>query len=259
MNNATNNKYPMRLSKYLAIFCDISRREAEKAVMSGIVLVNGSRPKNAASLVNESDAVVYNGKKAAATTAKLEESKQIACYAIYKPVGLIVTRSDEKSRKTVYSILPEWMHNFHYVGRLDLNSEGILLFTNSGTFARKLENPQTGIKRVYHVKAHGMLDEKKLVRLQKGVMIDGQSHKPETIKILPKTKENSSNTWLQITLTSGKNREIRKLLEHFNLQVAKLVRYSFGNISISDFNRKGIYRLTERKIAQLLNNKPAIH
>lgn len=255
MDTPSNNQYPMRLSKYLATFCSISRREAEKAVMSGAVLVNGIKPKNAASIISENDNVAYDSIKAKTDKVKLNENEQIICCAIYKPVGLIVTRSDEQSRQTIYSILPQWMYDFHYVGRLDLNSEGILLFTNSSSFARKLENPKTGIERIYHVKAHGMLDQKKLIRMQKGVMINGESYKPEQIKILPRTKDSSSNTWLEITLKSGKNREIRKLLEHFNLQVAKLIRHSFGNISITNFNHKGVYRLTDKERNRLMDNK----
>lgn len=240
-------EFPMRISKYIALHYKIARRDAEKDILAGHVLINGQKPKNAASIVNTGDEVVYNK-----TPVKKEKDEPI-CIAIYKPTGLVVTRSDEKNRDTVYSILPPFMHNFHYVGRLDLNSEGLLLFTNSAPLARKLENPKTGIERVYHVKAHGHLDEKKLSRIEKGVIIEGESYKPKSVKLLARTKEGASNSWLEITLTSGKNREIRKLLEHFNLQVAKLVRYSFGNICIKDFNPKGVYRLTERDLKRLLS------
>ena len=242
-------QYPMRISKYIALRYSIARRDAEKDILSGLVLVNGEKPKNAAVMIEESDIVAYN--KAEKKPQKAEND--VVCIAIYKPAGLVVTRSDEKNQDTVYSILPPFMHNFHYVGRLDLNSEGLLLFTNSAPLARKLENPKTGIERVYHVKAHGHLDEKKLLRIEKGVIIDGESYRPKSVKLLPRTKEGASNSWLEITLTSGKNREIRKLLEHFNLQVAKLVRYSFGNICIKDFNPKGVYRLTERDLKRLVN------
>jgi 23S rRNA pseudouridine2605 synthase len=243
------NQYPMRISKYIALHYEIARRDAEKDILAGYVLVNGEKPKNAASMISESDVIKYTK-----TPEKKTKPEDIAiCIAVYKPVGLIVTRSDEKGRDTIYSILPEFMHNFHYVGRLDLNSEGILLFTNSAPLARKLENPKTAIERVYHVKAHGVLDDKKLARIEKGVIIEGESHRPKSVRLLPRTKEGSSNSWLEITLTAGKNREIRKLLEHFNLQVAKLVRYSFGNICVKDFNPKGVYRLTERDLKKLLS------
>jgi 23S rRNA pseudouridine2605 synthase len=245
----TDETFPVRISKYIAMHYKIARRDAEKAILSGAVLINGEKPKNAASMVNDGDVVVYNKSQ----NVETKKESVIICIAVYKPAGLVVTRSDEKNRDTIYSILPPFMYDFHYVGRLDLNSEGVLLFTNSAPFARKLENPKTGIERVYHVKAHGMLDEKKLSRIEKGVIIDGESYRPKSVKILPRTKEGASNSWLEIVLTSGKNREIRKLLEHFNLQVAKLVRYSFGNICIKDFNPKGVYRLTEKDLKKLTN------
>ncbi len=243
-----NNEEQWRLSKYLSIFASLSRRQAEKDIMDGLVMLNSSIPKNAAVIVGKKDIILYKKRRILPGKAILEQSQQIICYAVYKPTGLIVTRSDEKKRPTVYTALPSELHNFHYIGRLDINSEGLLLFTNNPKFARDLESPQNQIPRVYHVKAHGSVDDKKLHRMQKGVMIEGESYRPKDIKILSRTKESSSNTWFEITLVTGKNREIRKFLEHFNLKTAKLIRFSYGHLSIKDFNRDKLHRLSERHI-----------
>ncbi len=242
-----------RLSKYLSLFAGLSRREAEKECMSSSVMVNNTIPKNAAVIVTKKDIVTYKKRRILPSKALIEKSETIECYAIYKPTGIIVTRKDEVRRPIVYTLLPKEMHNFHYIGRLDFNSEGLLFFTNNPKFARDLENPKNEIPRTYHVKAYGTIDEKKLNRMRKGVIIEGESYRPQSINILPRTKEGASNSWLEITLTTGKNREIRKLLQHFNLQVVKLVRFSYGHISIKDFNREKLYRLTERDIKKFTN------
>lgn len=240
-----------RLSKFLSLFAGLSRREAEREIMSGNVMLNNAIPKNAAVMVEKSDIITYKKRRILPSKQKLEEASSTQVIAIYKPVGFVVTRSDEKLRKTVYNLLPKDMQSFHYIGRLDINSEGLLFFTNNPQFARSVENPKNQIPRVYHVKAHGLIDEKKLSRMQKGVIIEGISHRPDKISILPRTREESSNTWLEVTLTSGKNREIRKLLQHFNLQVAKLVRVSFGGFSIKDFPKESIHKLTVRQQSKL--------
>ncbi len=247
-NTPNSHTNEWRLSKYLSIFAQISRREAEKEIMSGGVVINNEKPKNAAVLVQKTDIVMFKNRRIMPSKQILEKSQEVECFAIYKPAGIIVTRNDEQKRAIVYSLLPKEMQNFHYIGRLDFNSEGLLLFTNNPKFARDVENPNNKIPRVYHVKVHGVLDEKKLHRMQKGVMIEGQSYRPDTIQILPRTKETSTNTWLEITLTTGKNREIRKLCEFFNLQVVKLVRFSYGHFSTKDFSKIGVHKLHERDI-----------
>jgi 23S rRNA pseudouridine2605 synthase len=248
-----SNTEQWRLSKFISLFANISRNEAEKDIGKGLVTVNSSLPKNSAVIVTSKDFISYKKRRILASKSTITKAEEVHCYALYKPVGVIVTRSDEKNRQTVYSLLPKEMSNFHYVGRLDFNSEGLLFFTNNAQFARNIENPKHQIPRTYHVKAYGMIDEKKLNRMQKGVIIEGISHKPESIKILPRTKENSANTWLEITLITGKNREIRKLLEHFNLKVVKLIRFSFGEFTIKDFNKEKLYKLNEREIKKLQN------
>ena len=252
MNNQKNiNETQWRLSKFLSLFGSVSRREAEKLCHAGQVKINNELPKNSAIIVTKKDIITMNNRRILASQRTLEEVSQDIIIAIYKPTGLIVTRSDEKNRPTIYTALPKSMENFHYVGRLDINSEGLILFTNNPKIARSLENPHNEVPRIYHVKAHGILDEKKLHRISKGVIIEGESYRPQSIKILPKTKENSSNSWIEIILTQGKNREIRKLLEHFNLQVAKLIRISFGNISIKDFPKESIYTLNTKQKEKL--------
>ena len=258
MQTTNTNNSELRLSKYLSIFAEISRRDAEKEIMSGSVKINNELPKNAAVLVKKGDIVMFKNRRIMPSKKILEKAQEVECVAIYKPIGVIVTRSDEKKRPVVYSILPKEMQNFHYIGRLDYNSEGLLLFTNNPKFARDMENPNNKIPRVYHVKVHGVLDEKKLNRMQKGVIIEGISYRPDKIQILPRTKEDSTNTWLEITLTTGKNREIRNLCEFFNLKVVKLIRFSYGHFNIKDFKRETVFKLSERDVKKFMKFFPNV-
>ena len=156
-----NNSTTWRLSKYLSLFANISRREAEREINIGNVMLNNALPKNAAISVTKKDIITYKKRRIVPSRSTIEKINNIECYAIYKPIGTIVTRNDEKNRKTVYDALPNEMQNFHYIGRLDYNSEGLLLFTNNSQFARNLENPKNNIPRTYHVKTYGLIDAKR--------------------------------------------------------------------------------------------------
>ena len=146
-------------------------------------------------------------------------------------MGLVTTHHDPQGRPTVFEKLPKFLPRVISVGRLDLNSEGLLLLTNDGEWARKMELPSSHLERTYRVRVHGNLTSEVLSRLSKGVKIDGIQYAPARVQV---KKKQGTNTWIQMTLTEGKNREIRRLIAFFGLEVARLVRISYGPYNMGD-------------------------
>jgi 23S rRNA pseudouridine2605 synthase len=223
----TQNK-GIRLSKQVSLISKFSRNEAEKLINSGRITVNGSVNKSATSYVKPSDSIKIEGAKTLEKTDKL-----IKIIALNKPRGFVVTRKDEKNRKTIYSFLPHEFSNYIYVGRLDINSEGLILLTNSGSLAHELEDPINEFEREYEVRVFGYVTPDKINRMIKGVSIDGLHYKAKSVEIKKRKTDDSKNTWLNVVLTSGKNREVRKLMEFFNLTVNRLVRIRYAHFSLN--------------------------
>ena len=242
---------PERIAKYIANCGYCSRREAEKLIEKGVVKLNSKIVKTAATLIEHNDKVEVNGK----VILPLKDEKILL---FHKPVGVICTKKDERGRKTIYDLLPKEYSNFHYIGRLDLNSEGLLLLTNSSEIKRYYELPKNNIKRIYKVRVYGYLNEKVLDSSEKRIKIkDPKTGKSTTYKAKielddsnPKTNSNSKNTWLKFTLKEGKNREIRKICEHFDLQVSRLIRISFGEYELGNLKLEGF-----KEITTLLNHQ----
>lgn len=207
-----------RIAKKIAEAGLCSRREAERWIEAGRVRVNGEILKTPACVIGDEDIVLVDGKP-----IKTKEKTRVWLY--HKPVGLVTTYKDPQGRPTVFEKLPKSLPRVISVGRLDLNSEGLLLLTNDGEWARKMELPSSHLDRTYRVKVHGTLTGEVLSRLSKGVKIDGIQYAPARVEI---EKKQGTNTWVQMTLTEGKNREIRRLMAFFGLEVAKLVRISYG-------------------------------
>ena len=226
-----------RLAKFLARSGVCSRRDAETLILQKRITVNGQTVETPAFLVNGDETILFDGEK-----IKTKEKTRLWLY--HKPAGLITTHKDEKERDTVFAHLPAGLPRVISVGRLDLNSEGLLLLTNDGELSRALELPENGWSRRYKVKVHGVVNEKKLKELEKGTIIDGVEYAPSKITI--DTKQ-VSNTWLTVSLTEGKNREIRKLMASIGLTVARLIRLSYGPFQLGSL-KKGEVREVPQKV-----------
>ena len=207
-----------RIAKYIARTGICSRREAETLIAQQRITVNGETVTSPASNVSGDEKILFDGEK-------LPQIDKTRLWLYYKPEGLVTSHKDPQGRPTVFANLPKELPRVVSVGRLDLNSEGLLLLTNSGELSRKLELPSNGWSRRYKVRVHGRVNEKSLADLQNGITVDGINYGPikaeiETVK--------GSNAWLMITLSEGKNREIRRVMKHLGLDVARLIRLSYG-------------------------------
>lgn len=207
-----------RIAKFIAASGLCSRRKAEELIEQGVVCVNGTVLQTPVFLVDGSEEITVQGKPLTAP-----EKVRVWCY--HKPKGLLTTQSDPAGRPTVFDQLPKSLPRVLSVGRLDFNSEGLLLLTTSGALKRYLELPSTGWKRNYRVRVHGKVTPEMIGRLQKGIKIKGVSYAPCHLSV---EKEQGSNTWVLMTLTEGKNREIRRMMEFFGLPVSRLIRISYG-------------------------------
>ncbi len=213
-----------RIAKVLARAGVASRREAEKLVEAGRVTVNGKVIDSPALNVGPKDKITVDGKPLAAA-----EPPRMWLY--YKPIGLVTSAKDEKGRETVFDKLPEDMPRVMSVGRLDLNSEGLLLLTNDGDIKRRLELPSTGWLRKYRVRVNGTPTEEMLEPLRKGVTVDGERFQGMIVTL---DRQQGANAWLTIGLREGKNREIRRAMEVVGLKVNRLIRTSYGPFKLGE-------------------------
>ena len=225
MQRENNNN--QRLSKKIARSGFSSRREAEKYIESGRVKVNGVIIEELSFQVGINDQIHIDGRR-------INKEGKTRLWKFHKPKGLITSHKDEKSRQTIFQILPKNLPRLITVGRLDLNSEGLLLLTNDGDLKRKLELPSSEIVRSYRVRAKGVANENKLSKLRQGITVDGIRYRPMELNII---KQNTSNVWLSVRLMEGKNREIRLSFQAIGLQVNKLIRTSFGPISLGKLDK----------------------
>lgn len=226
-----------RLAKFLSRAGVCSRRQAEELIKQQRITVNGETVVTPAFLVDGTEKILFDGEK-----IKAKEKTRLWLY--HKPAGLVTTHCDEKERQTVFDNLPAGLPRVISVGRLDLNSEGLLLLTNDGALSRALELPSNGWSRRYRVRVHGVADEKKLKNLEKGVVIDGVAYAPARVVI---DSKQGSNTWLSVSLSEGKNREIRKLMASQGLEVARLIRVSYGPFQLGAL-KKGEVREVPTKV-----------
>ena len=218
----------IRLNKALSMLGICSRRDADKFIQSGQIFVNGCQVTELGAKILPNDKIKIAGKE-----YTLEREKQTKIWLYYKPVGLITTHKDELGRRTVFDDLrTKIKERVISVGRLDINSEGLLLLTNNSDFARYAESPATGWERHYKVRVFGEITDDILAQIRKGVSVDGIKYAPMAVAILRETS--GKNHWLECVLTEGKNREIRKIFEHFGLSVNRLIRTQYGGYSLND-------------------------
>lgn len=229
----------MRIAKYIAHSGYCSRRAAEDLIEEGAVKVNGQTIDNPATLITD-QAVKINNKLIA-----LE--KEVRVWIIHKPQGVITTSKDDKGRQTIFDLLPKEMPRTISVGRLDFNTEGLLILTTNGDFARHLELPKNKFVRKYRVRVFGKIDEKRLKKLTNGIRIEGVQYGKIDVEI--DNKSEGMNSWLTVSIEEGKNREIRKVMEYFGLQVNRLIRTNFGPFSLGTIKTKQIQEIP-RKVLQ---------
>lgn len=219
----------MRIAKFIANAGVCSRREAERLIESGEVMVDGKYITSPALNIDETNEIKVSGK----IISSLPPTK---LWIYYKPEGLITTHDDPQGRTTIFETLEGKLPRVISVGRLDLSSEGLLLLTNNGDLARYFESPSNKLERVYKVRSFGRGRE---INLQnKEVTVDGITYKPKSIRL---TKKIGSNSWYEVILTEGKNREIRRIFEHFGHEVSRLIRTKFGEYSLGDM-KPGEYK-----------------
>ena len=213
-----------RIAKAIARAGLASRRDAEAMILAGRVSVNGVVIDSPALNVTDDDQIVVDGEP-------MPARERTRLWIFHKPRGLVTTARDPEGRQTVFEVLPEDMPRVVAVGRLDINTEGLLLLTNDGGLAKVIAHPDTGWLRRYRVRAHGDTDQAQLDRLSKGVTIDGMEYGPVEATL---DRVQGDNLWLTLGLREGKNREVKRILEHLGLQVNRLIRMSFGPFQLGD-------------------------
>jgi 23S rRNA pseudouridine2605 synthase len=214
-----------RLNKFLASAGIASRRGAEVLIAEGRVSVNGRVADTPALGINASDSVTVDG-----VVVAMQVTPRLWLY--HKPVGVICSDVDPQGRPTIFDALPASLGRVMSVGRLDLNSEGLLLLTNNGELSRYLEHPDNYFARTYKVRLWGKPTNAVIKEIERGVVVDGVQYQGATVRI--RSQHDSSNCWLTMTLHEGKNREIRRIFQHFGYAVNRLIRLSYGEFKLGD-------------------------
>jgi 23S rRNA pseudouridine2605 synthase len=233
---------PERIAKVIARAGLCSRREAEQWIAAGRVSVNGKTISSPALVVATDDRVTIDGKP-------LPEMPRRRLWRYHKPPGLVTTHSDPQGRPTVFDRLPETLGRVISVGRLDLNSEGLLLLTNDGGLARRLELPSTGWTRRYRIRAHGSVEESALDRLKQGITLDGIHYGPIEARL---ERQQGSNVWLAVALREGKNREVRNVLAALGLRVNRLIRVAYGPFQLGNLGRGELAEVSAKVMREQL-------
>jgi len=238
---------PMRIAKAIAHAGICSRRDAERMIEAGRVAVNGKVLATPAHVVTAKDRITVDGKP-------LPEGQSPRLFRYHKPRGLVTSHKDPQGRRTVFEALPEGLPRVVSVGRLDINTEGLLLLTTDGELARHLELPSTGWLRRYRVRVHGRVTQEALDALHEGVTIDGIHYGPVEVRI---DREQGANLWLTLGLREGKNREVKRLAEHLGLTVNRLIRVSFGPFALGDLAEGAVEEVKPKVLADQLGRKLA--
>ncbi|MEQ8603149.1 MAG: pseudouridine synthase [Marivibrio sp.] len=237
-----------RIAKRIARAGLCSRRDAERWIEAGRVRLNGALLKSPAVDVGPEDEIVVDGKP-------LPAAEPARLWRYHKPRGLVTSARDEQGRATVFDNLPQRLPRVVSVGRLDINSEGLLLLTNDGEVARKLELPSTGWSRRYRVRVHGAVDPEKLKTLADGVTVEGVSYGPIRAEV---EKQQTTNAWVLVSLQEGKNREVRRVMEHLGYQVNRLIRIAYGPFQLGRLNAGEVEEVSPRVLREQLGEAKRI-
>ncbi|MGC4024794.1 MAG: pseudouridine synthase [Mesorhizobium sp.] len=234
-----------RIAKRLARAGISSRRDAESLITDGRVRVNGKVVETPALNVFASDRIEVDGQEIPA----IERTR---LFLFHKPAGLVTTNRDPEGRKTVFEVLPENLPRLMTVGRLDINTEGLLLLTNDGGLSRVLELPATGWLRRYRVRVHGEVDEARLASLKEGIAVEGVFYGAVEAEL---ERTQGTNAWLSIGLREGKNREVKNILGALGLEVTRLIRVSYGPFQLGDLPEGHVLEIKGRMLREQLGNR----
>lgn len=227
-----------RIAKYLARAGIASRRACEALIAEGQVVVDGRKVLSPATKVTGREKILVAGEP-------VNAPEPARLWRYHKPAGLITSNSDPAGRRTIFEELPKSLPRTVTIGRLDLNTEGLLLLTNDGELARALELPDNDIARTYRARAHGRVAPSKLQALADGLTVDGERFGSISAEL---ERETGTNNWLRVTLSEGRKREVRRALEAVSLQVNRLIRVSFGPFELSDLPPGGVQEVNAAEL-----------
>jgi 23S rRNA pseudouridine2605 synthase len=231
-----------RIAKWLARAGHASRRDSERLIAEGRVRLNNVAVTHPATFVGGDDLVQVDG-------AIVSPPERARVWRYHKPPGLVTTHRDPQGRPTVFEKLPPGLPRVVSVGRLDLTSEGLLLLTNDGALARRLELPATGWLRRYRVRVHGNADERALAALARGLTVDGVRYGPIDAGLDSRRGENA---WLAVSLREGRNREVRRVMAHLGLTVTRLIRVAYGPFQLGALPRGAVEEVPARVLRDQL-------
>jgi 23S rRNA pseudouridine2605 synthase len=234
-----------RIAKWLARAGIASRRDAEKMIAAGKVKLDNKVVTSPATFIRPGDLVTVDGKL-------VGEPQRTRLFRYHKPAGLVTTHRDEKGRETVFQKLPSALGRVVSIGRLDLNSEGLLLLTNDGELARRLELPANGWLRRYRVRVHGDVNEEALALLAQGTRVGRTRYAPIEAGL---DSRKGSNAWLTVALHEGKNREVRRVMEHLGLAVTRLIRLAYGPFQLGALPRGAVEEVNPKVLRDQLGLK----
>lgn len=233
-----------RIAKVMARAGLCSRREAERWIDAGRVIVNGEKLTSPACVVGSNDVIIVDGKP-------LPMKQESRLWRYHKPTGLVTSHRDNEGRQTVFDALPKMLPRVISVGRLDLTSEGLLLLTNDGELARKLELPATAWTRKYRVRAHGRVKDEDLAALKNGIKVDGVRYGPIEAEFETRT---GANAWLNVSIKEGKNREVRKVMEHLGMTVNRLIRTAYGPFQLGYLKRSEVEEVKPKVLREQIGS-----
>lgn len=236
----SSNQRGERIAKVLARCGVASRRDIERMIEEGRIFLNSEKVMHPATFIQPGDIMKVDG-------AIIEPPQRTRLWRYYKPTGLVTTHRDPQERPTVFSSLPDAMPRVVSVGRLDLNSEGLLLLTNDGALARELELPSRQWIRRYRVRVFGLVDPERLKALAHGSEFEGVKYGP--IKAVLDSQK-GDNSWLTVSLTEGKNREIRRVMLGMNLHVSRLIRLSYGPFMLGSLKPGDLEEVSGKVLAE---------
>ena len=241
-NKLTKSNETERIAKKLSRAGVCSRREAERWIADGRIKVNNVILSTPATNVSEKDKILVDN-------IPLPKPSLTKIWRFHKPKGCLVTENDPKGRKTIFQILPKSLPRVISVGRLDYDSEGLLLLTNDGAISRKLELPSTGWLRKYKVRVHGIVDKSALLKIKDGIKLDNFKTGPieATLEI-----QKGTNAWILIGIREGRNREIRRIMDHLGYPVNRLIRLSYGPFQLGNLKSGEVLEINKNVIKNQL-------